>query len=63
MKYRISVDKRAERVVEAIEVDAIDLATAIFLAGMQMAHNSNPVGPVQVVKAQVPGGWMEVELP
>ncbi len=63
MKYRITVDNMGESTVEALEVDAPDLASAIFAAGMQMACNGNPVGQVLVIKAEVPAGWQEVKLP
>lgn len=62
MKYRISVDIESESYVEVVEVEAPDLTTAAFRAGFQLAHNRNPIGLMSVVKAEIPGGWVEVEL-
>lgn len=62
MKYRITVDNTAESEIEVLEVEASSLASAVFAAGMQMAQNGNPVGSVEVVKAEVPAGWIEVSL-
>lgn len=60
--YKITVDDQGDAYVESIEVDAPDLPTAILRAGMQLALNRNPLGPVHFVKAEVPGGWQEVKM-
>lgn len=63
MKYRIYWDDQENCVVEYVEVEAPNLATAIFRAGMQVAHNGHGSGPLEVVRIEVPGDWIEVTLP
>lgn len=70
MKYRIYWDDQEKSEVDRVEVDAPDLATALFLAGIRVALGTGPVvrplhevGPLQVVRVEVPGDWKEVELP
>jgi hypothetical protein len=63
VRYRIYWDDSENCKVDAVEVDAPNLATAIFLAGMQVAHNGHGSGPLEVVRAEVPAGWTEIELP
>lgn len=48
--------------VKAVEVEADSLATAIFLAGFQVAHNGHGSGPLTVTGAEA-ASWTEVELP
>lgn len=63
MKYRIYWDDQENCKVDVVEVDAPNLATACFLAGMAVAHNGHGSGPLEVVRAEVPAGWTEIELP
>ncbi len=63
MKYRIIVNNRDRLGNEVFEVEAPNLATAILLAGMELARSRNPVLPPEVVKVEIPAGWMEVVLP
>ena len=63
MKYRIYWDDQENCEVDVVEVEAPNLATACFLAGMQVAHNGHGSGPLEVVRAEVPGDWKQVKLP
>lgn len=62
MKYGIFYDDTENSEVARVEVEAPDLGTAIFLAGIEVAHNGHGSGPVTVVKAEI-AAWREVELP
>lgn len=63
MNYRITVeDTRFQNKQAVIEVEALDLATALFMAGTQYSGVEYPE-VVKVVKAEVPAGWIEVALP
>jgi hypothetical protein len=62
MKYGIFYDDQEKSEVVRVEVDAPELATALFLAGMQVAQNGDPIGPLQVVQAETVE-WKEVRLP
>lgn len=62
MKYRIFYDDHENCEVDSVEIDAPNLATALFLAGMQVAQNGDPIGPLEVVRAEIVT-WKEVELP
>lgn len=63
MKYRIYYDDQENCEVDVVEVEASDLATACFLAGIQVAHNGHGSGLLKVVRAEVPVGWKDIELP
>ncbi len=63
MKYRIYYDDRENCKVDVVDVEAPNLATACFLAGIQVAHNGHGSGPLEVVRAEVPVGWKDIELP
>jgi hypothetical protein len=69
MRYRIYWDDQENSEVDVVEVDAPNLATAIFLAGIQVALGTGPVsrslcevGPLEVVRVETVT-WKEVELP
>lgn len=62
MKYRVYWDDQESCEVDVVEVEAPNLATACFLAGIQVAHNGHRSGPLEVVRVEVPGGWIEVDL-
>jgi hypothetical protein len=63
VKYRIYWDDREGCEVAVVEVEAPNLASACFLAGMQVAQNGDPIGSLEVVRVEVPGEWIEVDLP
>lgn len=69
MKYRIYWDDQENCEVDVVEVEAPNLATACFLAGVQVALGTGPVvrplrevGPLEVVRAETVT-WKEVDLP
>ncbi len=63
MNYRITIeDSRFHNKRKTLEVEADDLATAIFVAGTEHGAVNYPE-VIKVVKAEVPAGWMEVSLP
>lgn len=62
MKYRVYYDDSENSEVSRVEVDARDLATALFLAGMQVAHNGHGSGPLEVLRAET-AAWKDIELP
>lgn len=63
MKYRVHWDDQEKCVVDYVEVEAPNVATACLLAGVQVARNGYGSGPLEVVRVEVPAGWTEVELP
>jgi hypothetical protein len=63
VNYRVTVENRDKCESERFEVEAPDVSTAILRAGMEVARNSNPVLPPEVVRVEVPAGWVAVKLP
>lgn len=62
MRYGIFYDDSENSEVVRVEVDAPNLSTALFLAGMQVARNGHGSGPLEVVQAETVE-WKEVRLP
>ena len=63
MQYRITIkDTRFSDKKKVIGVEADGLATALFVAGTM--HGTVDLPEVlEVVKAEMPAGWIEVPLP
>lgn len=63
MNYRITIrDTRFSDGRKVFEVEADSLATALFVAGTNHGAVEFPE-VIEVVKAEVPAGWIEMELP
>lgn len=62
MKYRIFYDDSENCEIDSVEVEADGLASALFLAGMQVAQNGDPIGPLTVTAAEA-ASWARVKLP
>lgn len=63
MNYRITIaDTRFSDKKKVVEMEAPDLATALFAAGT-MHGTVNMPEVLSVVKVEVPAGWIEMELP
>ena len=62
MKYGIFYNDEENCEVVRVEVDAPNLATALFLAGIRAAQDGYGSGPLEVVKAET-AAWKEVDLP
>jgi hypothetical protein len=63
VKYRITYDDQRHSEIRTVEVEAGSIATAIFLAGAQFGNDRGPRDEIEVLKVEVPAGWMEVQLP
>ena len=64
MKYRIFYDDSENSEVVPVEVDALELATALFRAGMQAARNGYEPDPLTVLRVETEVvTWKDVELP
>jgi hypothetical protein len=62
MRYRITIeDTRLQNRQSVVEVEADDLATALFMAGTEYSSVQYPE-VIRVVKAEVPAGWVGVSL-
>jgi len=63
MNYRITIrDTRFSDRQKVFEVEADSLATALFVAGTQHGTVEFPE-VIEVVKAEIPTGWVGVKLP
>jgi hypothetical protein len=62
MKWRISVDDEQASLVSAHEVEADNLANALFRLGLSFGLTGDSQG-LQVVRVEEPAGWKEVRLP
>ena len=63
MQYRITLkDSRFTDGESVNEVEAKSLTQAIFLVGTKYGDTIYP-DLIEIVKAEIPAGWMEVALP